>query len=212
MEKNKKLYYILMAAAVVLLMVSYGIGFMVGKNYGYTTAKKEFEVEKQKLMKTIASLTPLSRPKPEEKVVVVNGKPAVPPAEKKVEKKVEKKQEVEVAEKKEQKATSRVSGKPVVEKKTEVTRQEVAVKKEVKRTKEAKKKNRDYFVQVGIFSKKVNAERLVHKLKKAGIPASVSRFGRYYRVTAGMFTEKEAKSILLKLKRMKLSGIIKKRR
>ncbi|WP_456396437.1 SPOR domain-containing protein [Desulfurobacterium sp.] len=210
MEGNRKLYYVLMAAAVVLLMVSYGVGFMVGKNYGYNNAKKEFEVEKQKLMKTIASLTPLSRPRSEEKVVVVNGNP---PSQTNLNATSEKKapqqsvnstetkpEEKTSGEKKKQVQVSKVESKPVVKPPA------------VKGVKKNQKIKKDYFIQLGIFSKRANAEKLVKKLKKAGIPSHISKWKNYYRVTTGTFTEKEAKQVLAKLKKMKLSGIIKKRR
>ncbi|OMH40151.1 SPOR domain-containing protein [Desulfurobacterium indicum] len=205
MESNKKLYYVLMAGAVVLLMVSYGVGFMVGKNYGYNNAKKEFEVEKQKLIKTIASLTPLSRPKPEEKVVIVNGNPLSQNTTAVSGKKTQQSQE--------QKET-KPEEKPSVKERKQVQVSKPESKPSVKPStkKKVQKVKKDYYIQVGIFSKRANAEKVVRKLKKAGIPSHLSKWKNYYRVTVGMFTEKEAKQVLVKLKKMKLSGIIKKRR
>ncbi|WP_457568724.1 SPOR domain-containing protein [Desulfurobacterium sp.] len=203
MEGNRKLYYVLMAAAVVLLMISYAVGFVVGKNYGYNNARKEFEAEKQKLLKTIASLTPLSRPKPEEKVVIVNGKPPASSLVSSTNKTagVEKKTAVENKTKEKQTQVARPEKKPTKTVKNES-------KKEVRKP----VVNKEYYIQLGIFSKRENAERFAAKLKKTGVSVRISRWKNYYRVTAGNFTEKEARQVLAKLKKLKISGIIRKRR
>lgn len=205
MEKNRKLYYILMGTAVVLLTSAYGVGFYVGKDSGYTQAEKKFEVEKKKLLRTIASLTPLSRPKPEEKVVVVNGQPSM----KSEEEKPVKKQENKTEEQKLNKKSLKEEKQQIVKEKEPVRKSETKPQKEKTEKKNIEKKN--YFIQVGIFRSEVNAKKLASKLKKKGISASVDKRKGYYRVKAGMFTKKEAETVLKKLKEMKLSGIIKRR-
>jgi len=206
MEGNRKLYYILMGVAVVLLTVSYGVGFYVGKNAGYTQAKEEFEVEKKKLLKTIASLTPLSRPKPEEKVVVVNANPET--------------QKQEQQQKQEQEKTEVVKEEKVEVKTKKTETPKKPVKKEEKQVKQPSQQkktekvaaNKNYFIQVGIFRSEINAKKLAKKLSQKGIPATVDKWKGYYRVKTDMLTQEEAKTVLKRLKEeMKLSGIIKRR-
>ncbi|SNR89160.1 SPOR domain-containing protein [Desulfurobacterium atlanticum] len=208
MEGNKKLYYILMGAAVVLLTASYGVGFYVGRDTGYSEAKKEFEIEKKKLLKTIASLTPLSRPKPEEKVVVVNAKPE----EKKSEEKKTQTEKEATTEVKTVKPETSEKKQNSAEKQAEIAKKEEKQinKPSVKTEKVSTKKN--YFIQVGIFRSEVNAKKLVKKLSQKGIPATVDRWKGYYRVKTQMLTQDEAKALLKRLKEeMKLSGIVKRR-
>ena len=72
MEGDRKFQYILMAAAIVIFGFSYIVGYFVGKEAGFEEAKQKFNIEKQKLLKTIATLSPVSQPRVENKVYVVD--------------------------------------------------------------------------------------------------------------------------------------------
>jgi cell division protein FtsN len=72
MDGDRKLQYVLMGAATVIFGFSYTVGYFVGKEAGFKEAKKKFEVEKQRLLKTIAALSPVSQPRVENKIYVVD--------------------------------------------------------------------------------------------------------------------------------------------
>jgi|GEM_PF-869878 cell division protein FtsN len=70
MGSEKELRLMLAFTAVVMLILSYAVGYIVGKGAGFQEAKIEFEAEKQKLMETLAEISPVSRPVEREVVEV----------------------------------------------------------------------------------------------------------------------------------------------
>ena len=66
-----------------------------------------------------------------------------------------------------------------------------------------------YSIQAGSFNKKENAQALVDKLRKQGIPASLSAKGEFFRVKVGPALDKEkAKEMKAKLDKQNIKGLI----
>ena len=66
-----------------------------------------------------------------------------------------------------------------------------------------------YSLQAGSFSKKENAQALVEKLRKQGLPASVVSKGGFFRVKVGPELEKnKAKEIRAKLDKQNISSLL----
>ncbi len=71
-------------------------------------------------------------------------------------------------------------------------------------------KNKEYVVQAGSFSLKLNAKNLKKKIKKKGIDAIVVKTGKQYVVQCGRFSIKaNADNIVKQLKKYNFSAIIK---
>jgi len=62
MEGDRRLQVVLLLVAIVIFTLSYTVGYIVGKDVGFKKAKEQFEAEKQRLLKTLAELSPISRP------------------------------------------------------------------------------------------------------------------------------------------------------
>jgi cell division protein FtsN len=62
MEGGRKVQLLLGLATVVLLTLSYSVGYYVGKEAGITQEKKICEVEKKEIIKTLSQINPVSRP------------------------------------------------------------------------------------------------------------------------------------------------------
>jgi DedD protein len=116
--------------------------------------------------------------------------------------------------------------KAVVTTKKSVSKQVIPKKSEVKsvisteKTKAAPKTQKDsakkssaklvrYSIQAGSFSKKENAQILVDKLRKQGMPASISTKGNFFRVKIGPSLSKDkAKEMKAKLDKQNIKGLL----
>lgn len=180
MEEDKKLQYILMAAAVVIFGFSYAVGYFVGKETGFKGAEQKFNVEKQKLLKTIATLSPVSRPTNKREVYVVDktaqgNRKSV--AQKSGQNATKVNTEVAVNNGTQKEVTPKTQAPSV---KKAPTLKEIAkgnatskIQKQVKKTATANvqppktvARGRKYFLQVGIFKNKGNAVKLASQLEK----------------------------------------------
>jgi DedD protein len=66
-----------------------------------------------------------------------------------------------------------------------------------------------YSIQAGSFNKKENAQTLVDKLRKQGMPASIVTKGDYYRVKIGPALDKQkAKDMKAKLDKQNIKGLL----
>ncbi|MBM4207610.1 MAG: hypothetical protein FJ190_06165 [Gammaproteobacteria bacterium] len=66
-----------------------------------------------------------------------------------------------------------------------------------------------YSLQAGSFNKKENAEALAAKLRKQGLPATISSKGEYFRVKVGPTLDKaKAKDMKTKLEKLNINGLI----
>ena len=207
MEGDRRLQYILMAAAVVIFGFSYIVGYFVGKEAGFEEAKQKFNIEKQKLLKTIASLSPVSQPRVEKKVYVVD-------------KTVE-----EISENVTDEATQREA---VQEEKAQ-TREEIAEKKATDKIQEQRKKEffarqverketafikeGDYYLQVGVFRNRANAIKLASRLEEKGFKTKTLFTDKYTVVIVGYFEHKNEALVAKKLLRKSgYNSILKKRK
>ena len=94
-----------------------------------------------------------------------------------------------------------------VEKKAEKTK--IAVKTQKDPIKKSSSKLVRYSIQAGSFSKKENAQALVEKLRKQGMPASIVTKGDLYRVKIGPeLDKKKAKEMKAKLVKQNIEGIL----
>ncbi len=67
-----------------------------------------------------------------------------------------------------------------------------------------------YSIQAGSFNKKENAEALVAKLRKQGMPATIIAKGDYFRVKVGPSLDKaKAKDMKAKLDKLNINGLLK---
>ncbi|MEO2068832.1 MAG: SPOR domain-containing protein [Desulfurobacteriaceae bacterium] len=237
MEGDRKLQYILMGAATVIFGFSYMVGYFVGKEAGFEEAKKKFDIEKQKLLKTIAALSPVSQPRVENKIFVVD-------KTKEVKKKEEKPIVVKQKEKPESIKSKEEGRSPKIEKSTkekpfvtllnkgdsdskgeniqpekfpkQVKVEEKTLKENSKDQKVAKeqKTKGNFYLQVGVFKNKGNAQKLTKKLKAKGFNAEVLDKGRYAIVIVGYFgTKEEAMKTKKSIKEtLKLDSIVRRRK
>jgi cell division protein FtsN len=204
MENSKKLQMILMFVAALVMALAYMVGYFVGKEAGFKQASAKFEVEKKKLLKTLAELNPVSRPI-EEKVVKETAKK--PPVSKKETKAKEKPQV------KTENATKTQTVKTEKEKKAEEKTQTATSNKVNTQEKAKEYENGRYYVQVGIFRNKANALKLASKLNSKGFPTKTLITKHYVKVIVGYYeTYKEAYHALKKLKAEGYQGIVKRRK
>jgi DedD protein len=76
-------------------------------------------------------------------------------------------------------------------------------------TKKSSSKVVRYSIQAGSFNKKENAQALVEKLRKQGIPATLITKGEYFRVKIGPTLDKEnAKKMKAKLDKQNIKGLL----
>ncbi|SMP06051.1 cell division protein FtsN [Desulfurobacterium pacificum] len=206
MENSKKLQMILMFVATLVMALAYMVGYFVGKEAGFKQASAKFEVEKKKLLKTLAELNPVSRPI-EERVVKETAKK--PPVSKKETKAKEKQQVKTENATKPQNQTVKVEEEKKAEEKTESTaNSNTNIQEKVK-----KYENGRYYVQVGIFRNKANALKLASKLNSKGFPTKTLITKHYVKVIVGYYeTYKEAYQALKKLKAEGYQGIVKRRK
>jgi cell division protein FtsN len=202
MEKSGKQYYILLAGAVFIFVASYAVGFVIGKRAGMQEAEKRFAIEKQNLLKTIASLSPVSRPKVEEKVVIVNAssksenetsnQTAEQTQKPSVKEEQAKRETIETAEKAEPKETQEL---------------------QTTETKPKTEQQGNYYIQVGVFRNKSNVAKLVNKLQSKGFNAkSIILPGGKVKVIVGYFSKDDVKKAYMEIKRIGINGIVKRRK
>ncbi|RUM87566.1 MAG: hypothetical protein DSZ25_03340, partial [Thermovibrio sp.] len=183
MEGNRRLQIAFIVVSAALFGFAYGVGYYIGKGAGIEEEKKICEMEKKQIVKTLARITPVSRPEPVEETVK-----SEPPQENNTE--VSPKGENQVPteetaeanetaskennatnataptqEKTEEKIVVKEETKPVEEneKTHQPVQQVVQTKEEVKPKIEGK-----YYLQLGIFRNKENAFKLVNRLKEKG--------------------------------------------
>ena len=204
MEGDRKLQYILMAAAIVIFGFSYIVGYFVGKEAGFEEAKQKFNIEKQKLLKTIATLSPVSQPRVENKVYVVDKtveegsenvtddvtqKEAVKEEKTSLEQKTQTYEEI---------AERKVTGKAQKQEKEEV------FATQIERKETALIKEGDYYLQVGVFRNRANAIKLASQLEKKGFKTKTLFTNNYTTVIVGYFEHKNEALVAKKL--LKESG------
>jgi DedD protein len=114
-----------------------------------------------------------------------------------------------------EKPTKKPASKPIVSEKPKVKSVVTAEKAKVvtKTQKEPVKKSSSklvrYSIQAGSFNKKENAQSLVDKLRKQGMPASLSAKGEYFRVKIGPSLDKDkAKEMKAKLDKQNIKGLL----
>ena len=204
MEGDRKFQYILMAAAIVIFGFSYIVGYFVGKEAGFEEAKQKFNIEKQKLLKTIATLSPVSQPRVENKVYVVDKtveegsenvtddgaqKEAVKEEKTSLEQKTQTYEEI---------AEEKVTGKAQKQEKEEV------FARQIERKETALIKEGDYYLQVGVFRNRANAIKLASQLEKKGFKTKTLFTHNYTVVIVGYFEHKNEALVAKKL--LKESG------
>ena len=204
MEGDRKFQYILMAAAIVIFGFSYIVGYFVGKEAGFEEAKQKFNIEKQKLLKTIATLSPVSQPRVENKVYVVDKtveegsenvtddgtqKEAVKEEKTSLEQKTQTYEEI---------AEKKVTGKAQEQEKEEV------FARQIERKETALIKEGDYYLQVGVFRNRANAIKLASQLEKKGFKTKTLFTNNYTTVIVGYFEHKNEALVAKKL--LKESG------
>ena len=188
--ENRKLYYILVASAFSLVFLSYLTGFFVGKHAGFIKAKAQFDVEKQSLMKTLATMKPISRPVEERKTVIVD-------------KTTNKTTNATIAKK----------PKTVVKNVARMPENKTASKKVIQRPKAkvGKVSKGNYYLQLGIFKNKSNAVRLAKKVQSLGLNAKTILEGSKVKVIVGYLAKDQALSAYKLLKAKGILGIIRRR-
>ncbi len=221
MEKDKKLLIALILAFVAIFFLSYGTGYFLGKKAGIKKERERCEIEKKQIIRTFATITPVSRPQPEieEKVVPP---PQIPPEVQDQESQKEestptsenttnktKNQSLAPKLSENQKETGKVEKGETETPKEKENKTKEAPKKTVK---EAKSKGSDklYYLQVGVFKNQSNAVKLAKRLKEKGIKAKVLFEGKRARVIVGFFKDlKEVQEAKRKLKKEGFETILK---
>jgi DedD protein len=84
-----------------------------------------------------------------------------------------------------------------------------AIEKSLKDTKKPSSKLVRYSIQAGSFSKRENAQALVDKLRKQGMPATITAKGDLFRVKVGPSLDKDkAKEMKAKLDKQNIKGLL----
>jgi len=191
MERDRRVLALLGSSLVVIFAFSYAVGYYVGKQAGVREEKERCEIEKKQLMKTLAQITPVSRPQPqiEERVV---GAPQV--------------EEAESITPETQVATAEVKGAEEKE-----SPKEEKPKEEKKEVEKAAKE--PYYLQVGVFKSRANAEKLVKALKAKGFNPQIVSTDGLVKVIVGYYPSLEAAaSARRELKKAGYNSIIKRRK
>ena len=201
MEGDRRLQYILMAAAIVIFGFSYIVGYFVGKEAGFEEAKQKFNIEKQKLLKTIATLSPVSQPRVENKVYVVD-KTVEERSENVTDDGTRKEAVQEEKTSLEQKIQTgeKATEKKVTDKIQEQRKEEVFAK-QIERKETAFIKEGDYYLQVGVFRNRANAIKLASQLEEKGFKTKTLFADNYTVVIVGYFEHKNEALVAKKLLR-----------
>jgi len=189
-----------MAAAFVIFGFSYIVGYFVGKEAGFEEAKQKFDIKKQKLLKTIATLSPVSQPRVEKKVYVVDKTQEEDAIYDDV-------QEESVQEKKNILKQKNQTGGEITEKevtdKTQRQREEEDFAEQIERKEAVLVGEGDYYLQVGVFKNRANAIKLASRLEEKGFKTKTIFTDKYTIVVVGYFEHKNealvAKNLLRKL-------------
>jgi len=220
MERDRKVVFLLSGALAVTFAFSYAVGYYLGKQAGVKEERERCEVEKKQLMKTLARITPVSRPQPqiEERVV---GAPTLAELQKEEEKKEEKpavEPGTQVAasgvgeekSRKEEKPSEKAGEASDGEEKSapaEKTGRETSEQKPQEKTSKPRKL---YYLQVGVFRSSANAQKLVNALKAKGFNARLLRSGGLVKVVVGDFESwSSANAVKKELKKAGYDSIIK---
>ena len=215
MEGERKLQIILISVATAIFALSYIIGYMVGKEAGFEEAKAKFEVEKQRLLKTLAEISPVSRPV-EDKIVSEKKENEPEPVEETeaeengIEDESNSKVEEPEESSEQQKDDSSVlaplfqqtQSEPEVQPKPQATKEE----------EEEKEEEGKFYLQVGVFKNKTNAYKLAEKLKELGYEAQTIALddSKYTKVIVGYFHSKqEALKVKEELKKDGYNSLLK---
>ncbi len=223
MERDRKLLIAVSLAFVAIFSLSYGTGYFLGKKAGIKEEREKCEIEKKQIIKTFATLTPVSRPQPEieEKVVPP---PQIPPETQVQESKKEESsnstatsnetasnqtEEKSSAPKVSQKETAKAESKKPKTSEEVKTKGKETEEKTVEET-ESRETGKLYYLQVGVFKNQSNAVKLAEKLKKKGLKAKVLFEKGRARVIVGFFKDvKEAREVKGKLKKEGIETILK---
>ena len=102
-----------------------------------------------------------------------------------------------------------VSEKPKVKPVVSTEKAKAVTKTQKEPVKKSSSKLVRYSIQAGSFNKKENAQALVDKLRKQGMPASLSAKGEYFRVKIGPSLDKDkAKEMKAKLDKQNIKGLL----
>ncbi|ADU97080.1 SPOR domain-containing protein [Thermovibrio ammonificans] len=238
MEGGRKIQALLGVATVILLTLSYSVGYYVGKEAGVQQERKKCEAEKKQLIKTLAQINPVSRPQTPIESKVVEGivgmnSTSQTGSQVKPEKPKKPEKPSAVAENTTKKASEKTAsgvpasganGKEGAEKRAEkVASAEPKARHSVKAASEApqvhrpsgkagaeaKKPQKVYYLQVGVFRNEKNAEKLVKELQTKGFSARLERAGRVYKVVVGEFSSwHRAVAVQKELKREGYTSIL----
>ncbi len=224
MEGERKLKIVLIVLATVVFALSYVVGYIVGKEAGFREAQKKFEVERQRLLKTLAQLNPVSRPI-ENRVLEEKSK-SVEEVEKekssgesvseehgvneeKGEVEEEEAQKVEEVKKEEEKDLSS----SVVEKKKEIRSEQQNAKNEKSGGEVQSVEEGNYYLQVGVFRNRANALKFAERLRDLGFKVKTVFKKNLTIVIVGYYeTLQEAKAVKEELAKEKINSIIKRRK
>ncbi len=208
MEGDRRVQILVAVIAAVLLTFAYGVGYYVGKSSGMEEEKKICEVEKRQLIKTLSSMTPVSRPEPVEEKIV--GAPAqsspvknLPETLQKSDKKVKSSETESAPEKTVTSESQKTATKP--ESKVPVVQQAVKSEKVspekpslVKSTQTVSEEKRVYYLQIGVFKSKANAVKLAQELMRKGFQAKTLFERGYAKVIVGYFNSSHQAKVIQK--------------
>jgi cell division protein FtsN len=194
MEGDRKLQYILMAAAIVIFGFSYIVGYFVGKEAGFEEARQKFNIEKQRLLKTIATMTPVSQPRVENKLYMVD---------KTVEEKSENitddgTQKEAVQEEKTSLGQKTQTREEIAEKKEKQSKKEVPAR-QIERKENVLNREGNYYLQIGAFKSRANAIKLASHLEEKGFKTKTLFTNNYTIIIVGYFEHKKEALIAKKL-------------
>ena len=229
MEGNRRLQIAFIVVSAALFGFAYGVGYYIGKGAGIEEEKKICEMEKKQIVKTLARITPVSRPEPVEETVKSeipqeNNTEVSPKGENQVP--TEETAEANETASKENNATNttaptqeKTEEKSVVKEETkpleknEKTHQQPVQQVSQKKEEVKPKIEGKYYLQLGVFRNKENAFKLVNRLKEKGFDAKTVYGKRYVKVIVGYFeTKKEAMKVKRELRSLGIDSILRRRR
>ncbi len=222
MEGERRLKIVLIVFATVVFALSYVVGYVVGKEAGFREAQKKFEVERQRLLKTLAQLNPVSRPIESKVLDETSEEKRVAETEEKAEEQKQTAEEAEnhtvAQEQPDGKPPEEETGKGEIETVKPPGKREVitaeAGREEKKQTaqEEGIEEEGDYYLQVGVFRNRANALRFAEKLKELGFKVKTVFKGDLTYVIVGYYeTLDEARTVKEELAEEKINSILKRR-
>ncbi len=188
--EDKRLTYIILGVALILMVAAYGVGFFVGKSSGIAYERRICEQEKLVLRRTLLRMRPTSRPQstpPQKKTTTAAQQPAKPQTQPQT-------QTV---------AANQPKAKPQPQPQQQ---QQVSVQPQ-------QQTSGRYYLQVGVFKNPENAQKLAGKLISNGFNAIVVQSGKYHKVIVGYFaTQQQAYQTFTKLSSLGIKEAIVKKR